>query len=572
MTKRSTFLFLLFTVLCASASASAPQWLEVRSPHFTVLTDSNEQQGRAVADQFERMRWMFQTLYPKRNVDPVAPIVVIAAKNQKSFQALEPEAYLAKGQVKLGGLFMRSLDKNYVLLRLDAVEEHPFANVYHEYTHLQFSADSALLPLWLNEGLAEFMQNTEIRSKDVWLGEPSTDNILFLRQNQLIPLDVLFRIDAKSPYYHEEQKGSIFYAESWALTHYLILSDSVHHTHKSDDYYALVLHHTDPVEAAQKAFGDLNQLQKKLDEYIRHGEYRHLVLSSAAAPLDESAYSVRILKQTEADAACADFMAYVLRLQDARSLIDTVFKADPYNAQAHETMGYIAARDGKFDAAQKWYEEATQLGSRNFLAYYYSANYAMSQGIYQHQKEIEANLRTAIRLNPRYAPAYEQLASALMTLDRISDAEAVLNDLLKVSDSATVAADARQRLTQIKHLQSIAKSRATMETVQGVVGIDDGPKHPNEAPTGPKHEAIGVIRGVSCSYPSVIEFRVENARKSVSLYNNNYSNLNLSVLDFTPPASLNPCTGLEGMKARVQFAESSDKSVDGQAISIELRK
>ena len=35
----------------------------------------------------------------------------------------------------------------------------------------------------------------------------------------------LFAVDAQSPYYHEENKGSIFYAESWALTHYLFTKD-----------------------------------------------------------------------------------------------------------------------------------------------------------------------------------------------------------------------------------------------------------------------------------------------------------------------------------------------------------
>jgi len=33
-----------------------------------------------------------------------------------------------------------------------------------------------------------------------------------LRQNKLLPLATLFTVDHTSPYYHEENKGSIFYA------------------------------------------------------------------------------------------------------------------------------------------------------------------------------------------------------------------------------------------------------------------------------------------------------------------------------------------------------------------------
>jgi hypothetical protein len=319
----------LMVASCGIGLASPEQWIEARSEHFRVLTDSNEKQARRVLDQFERMRWMFHALFPKANVDPVEPIVVLAAKNTKSFQALEPAAYLGKGQLKLAGLFMRVYDKNYVLLRLDAEFEHPFASVYHEYTHLQFSGDAAWLPLWLNEGLAEFIQNTDIRNKDVWLGEPSPDDILYLRQKRLIPLPVLFKVDRNSPYYHEEQKGSVFYSESWALTHFLEVTDREKGSHRMDDYIRLVSQHEDPLTAAEKAFGDLKQLQSSLDSYIRASSYKQFVLNSAAAPIDESAYKVRSLTQTEADAVRADVLVGVQREKEAQALIEAVLKADP---------------------------------------------------------------------------------------------------------------------------------------------------------------------------------------------------------------------------------------------------
>src|SRR5208282_5057684 len=206
----------------------------------TVITDSSDKQGRQILDQFERMRWLFQTLFPKSRVDPALPIVVLAVRGEKDMQALEPAAYLAKGQITLAGLFLSAPDRNYVLLRLDAEGEHPYASIYHEYTHMQFKDDHEWMPLWLNEGLAEFMQNTEFRNKDVLLGQPSADDILYLRQNKIIPLPVLFKLDSNSPYYHEEQKGSVFYAESWALTHYLFVTDKTKGTDRVGDYMKLL--------------------------------------------------------------------------------------------------------------------------------------------------------------------------------------------------------------------------------------------------------------------------------------------------------------------------------------------
>lgn len=240
MTKRILWLLTVLAALVASARDKPENWLEVRSPHFIVLSDSSEKQARQVADQFERMRAVFQDRFPRASIDPGAPIVVLAIKDEKGFRSLEPEAYLGKGKLGLAGLFLRAPDKNYVLMRLDAPGEHPYAVVYHEYTHLLNQKAARWLPLWLNEGLAEFYQTTEIRDKEVLVGEPSEADRALLLQNQLLPLPTLFAVDTNSPYYHEENKGSIFYAESWALTHYLTIRDDHENTHRLNDYMKLV--------------------------------------------------------------------------------------------------------------------------------------------------------------------------------------------------------------------------------------------------------------------------------------------------------------------------------------------
>jgi tetratricopeptide (TPR) repeat protein len=551
-------------------------------------------------------------------VDPPLPIVVLAAKNQKSFQLLEPAAYLAKGQLNLAGLFLKTQDKNYVLLRLDAEGEHPFATIYHEYTHLQFSDALDWLPLWLNEGLAEFVQNTEIRNKDVLLGQASVDDILYLRQNKLLPLATLFKVDANSPYYHEEEKASVFYAESWALTHYLEVTDRQKGTNRISDYMLLVSQHEDPAVAAEKAFGDLKKLQSALENYIRASSYMQFILNSAAAPLDEASYKSKALTQAEADAYRADFLANVKRTEDARTLLDAVLKADPKNVQAHETMGFLAFRDGDTEAARKWYEEAVKLDSQNYLAHYYFAVMSMSGGIPPDYAEVETSLRAAIRLNPRFAPAYDRLAgllamrhenleeahalnlhavqldpgnlafrmnaaTVLTTMSRYTEAAAVLRAAVKMAANPNEVAMVESRLKQVEAIESLGaqpdrmvtappKSAVDIQTAEKVVDIDAGPKHPTEPPDGPKHMAVGVIRGVQCSYPAAIEFHLETVKKPVSLYSNNYFKIEFTALGFTPKGNLDPCKDIEGMKARAQYAESSDKSVDGQVIAVELRK
>jgi tetratricopeptide (TPR) repeat protein len=413
MSKPTVRRLALLTAFVISAgthlSAASESWLELQSPHFTVVTDANEKQGRHIADQFERMRWVFQTLFPRLNVDPPVPIVVIAVKDKKGFQELEPEAYLAKGQIDLTGLFLHGPDKNYILVRLDGQEEHPFATVYHEYTHVQLSSAAEWLPLWLNEGLAEFFQNTDIRDKEVNLGQPSVSDILYLRQQRLLPLATLFQVDASSPYYHEEQKGSVFYAESWALTHYLEMTDKQANTHRLGNYVELLSKHQDPVTAAAQAFGDLQQLQKNLDAYVANARYQYFRMT-ASTTIDPSKFQVKALTLPQANAIRADLLAYNQRTKDARALLDTVLRDDPNNTLAHETMGYLSFREGDRGAALKWYEQAVKLDSQSYLAHFYYAAISMQGGGTDHDARVEASLRQAIKLNPAFAPSYDRLA------------------------------------------------------------------------------------------------------------------------------------------------------------------
>src|SRR5215469_11619106 len=180
MCRKLAVLMVIATACMAPARDKVENWIQVQSPHFVVATNGSEKQARKIADQFERMRSLFHALFPNLKIDPSSPIIVIAVKDEKDFRALEPQEYLAKGSLQLGGLFLRAADKNYVLLRLDAQGEHPYSTVYHEYTHLLLSK-AEWMPLWLNEGLAEFYENTDIDETDARLGQPSVEDIRFLR-------------------------------------------------------------------------------------------------------------------------------------------------------------------------------------------------------------------------------------------------------------------------------------------------------------------------------------------------------------------------------------------------------
>ena len=616
MWKRIVLLLPLLAAAVGAARDKPENWLEVRSPHFTVVTNANEKAGRRIAGQFERMRSVFHVMFPQLSIETGSPIIVLAIKDEKDFRALEPQTYLAKGKLKLGGLFLRAPDKNYVLMRLDAEGEHPYAVVYHEYTHLLLGKSAEWLPLWLNEGLAEFYENTDIHEKDVALGQPSPGNLELLRENRLLPLATLFTVDTSSPYYHEQNKGSIFYAESWALTHYFHVKDHQQKTFRLTAYAELLAKKVDPVTAATRAFGDLKQLQSDLEGYIRQGTFSYFKLSTSTE-VDDTAFKARALTGAQADAVRADFLAYNERVADARPLLDRVLQEDPQNVSAHETMGYLEFRAGHMDEARKWYEQAVKLDSQNYIAHYYFAAIAMNMGASPgDDAQVESSLRAAIKLNPSFAPAFDRLAAfegmrrrnldeahlmaltatqldpgnvgyrvtgahVLMQMDRGKDAEAVLRGALRLAKSpeetamvqnflmhAEEYASARDReKEQDRRRAEEEKIEAEEEAASGesAGAAEEGP------PKGPHRFLIGALQNVHC-HAQRIDLTIAAKGKTMALHSGNYYKIEFTSLGFTPKGDLNPCTDIEGMSAKVEYVESSAKSAAPYVIAIELHK
>ncbi len=399
-------LCLLLSCVMPLSAETSPKWLEVKTEHFTVFTDGGDRQARHTAGQLERMHAVFAKLLPHAADDPGSSIVVLALRDRKSFQSVEPAAYLAKNALDLAGLFLSGDDRNYILLRLDTSGDHPYETVYHEYTH--YMTRHADIPVWLNEGLAQFYQNTDIFDKEVRLGQPNGNEILYLRQQRPIPLETLFSVDHNSPFYHEQDKGSVFYGESWALTHFLFLGDYGKKESRLHDYAEYVLRGESSLAAAQHAFGNIKLLQDELTSYINNGDYRSLTMPLQLA-IDEKALDVKPVPAFEADAARADVLARDGRTGEAEALATQVLAEAPDSAVAHESMGWIKLREGNLDAARKWYGEAVSLHSSSYLAYYYAGSLGMRDGG-DANEDLAEDLRASIKLNPQFAPALVSLA------------------------------------------------------------------------------------------------------------------------------------------------------------------
>src|SRR5437867_657010 len=109
-------LVLLLAMIISSVAVHAQNWVEVRSPNFTVVTDAGDKRGREVALRFEQMRHIFGSLVLREKMNTAVPLAIIAFKDRKGLQQVAP---LWNGKpVELAGVYYQGDDKHFIALDL----------------------------------------------------------------------------------------------------------------------------------------------------------------------------------------------------------------------------------------------------------------------------------------------------------------------------------------------------------------------------------------------------------------------------------------------------------------------
>src|SRR3954462_9215644 len=70
---------------------AAETWVEVKSAHFTVVSNAGQGTAKTLAWQLEQVRSAIATLYPWAKVDLQKPMAVFGVKDETAMKALVPK-------------------------------------------------------------------------------------------------------------------------------------------------------------------------------------------------------------------------------------------------------------------------------------------------------------------------------------------------------------------------------------------------------------------------------------------------------------------------------------------------
>lgn len=325
---------------CAMLPPYDQPFVEVRTPHFEILSAFGEADSRALARTLELFHaGMDRALGIESAADTRAPLRVLAFDDRspgRPFGIRGESAYSVP-----------SVDRPTIVLRTSpGWREVTSVELRHQIAHRRLrDATPHRYPLWLEEGLAQLAGSIDVRGERVLIGQPIGDHATRIRDWRRGSLERLLREEDLSSYTRAARAD--FDARSWALVRVLRSVDA------DGDQGGLtrLRRHLD-AGAMPPLFETLgmgpDELSERIFDYVKKASYRVEVLQLDEATEREPV--VRPIGPAEARVALAELALRLERPKLAEAYFERALAADPDDA--HALAGLACARADRFDAAE----------------------------------------------------------------------------------------------------------------------------------------------------------------------------------------------------------------------------
>lgn len=569
------------------SSAGEKPWIEVKSPHFRVLTDSGAGDARLVAKEFEDFRALMTILYPNFRLESGAPLVIFAAKDEETAKALLPNLWKIKGE-KYASYYSHSWEKQFAMVRLDTWGRGAQPAAFYDYAQMLLSLNCRWIPKWLSVGFDEFYSYALFAENKAYIGNPSP-RLKLLKSLHIapIPVEVLLDVSERSPYMHEYDEVYRFRAEAWLLFHYLVLGPDMGGGAKFQKFFEMIEGGANQKTAFQQVFGSFKSVDAALQRYLERFSLPFNTVSNPAR-FNEKDFTARTMTMAETQAELGGYHLWLRDWDHARDYVKDALGNDPNLGLAHEEQGFLYVHDGKNAEAVLEFLTALEKDKSLFLSQFFKTMMSpqAASEVRADQSVFRQGLTETLNLNLQFAPAFIQLS--LLAL-RQNDLKMALNYAMRAESLEPSRAGYHTYTGQI--LLRMGRYEEAAEHARFVADRWIAADH-NEAfelwnsipeanrPAGdpivedrPKdsQRAEGSLKAGTCGDRTQWSLSVSQAEQTVSFRQAEKFRWGYSDTFWYGQNHISICHGLEGKRTIVFYKPSHDGNTIGEAVEVEVR-
>ncbi|MFN0103399.1 MAG: tetratricopeptide repeat protein [Bryobacteraceae bacterium] len=371
-----------------------------------MITDAGAPTAEKMAHRVEQMRALLG------GSTKFLPLRVVLLGSSPLFAALRPSA-------TVGGFYQSSAEEDWIVVQWGRPDSERAMS--HEIVHAFMEHSGPRRPLWMEEGLAEFYSTALLEHKSAttgrgpqptrnsrpnpaatesvlreflsnsWtIGRPIAMHVRALNQRAWLGEREFFEAGPDSVLREEDSRGSRFYAQSWAVVHYLLTTPGVR-----EKTPALFTALSEGVPFARACEAVLGQRQGMLLEAARRaveeGNFR--TASVAAGPIARPAQLPVALTGEESDAILVNLSLAVGHPHLADKM-----------ARSPAQRGLLALSRGNRGEAERLLAEAVANGAPGAAPHFELAMLIREEK--REPERVAALLRQTVERNPNHAEAH----------------------------------------------------------------------------------------------------------------------------------------------------------------------
>lgn len=397
----------------AGLARAEDEWIELKTPHFTIWSEASEKRTHDWAVEFELFRRGMNQLIPV-DEDHTFPAQIILFRSDRR---IRPYLRLEHGQpTKASAYTTREYGQTLIALSLEGSRDDVRDLVYATALHWQLSAAERRLPDWLEIGLAEVFTTFVLHGDSCEIGANRDYMYRYVRVAGSLPFDRLVSLKSVDLGFSGSDRDYTAHvtAQCWVMAQALLFTSDGIGWDAFRKYVQAPPTGESPSTELDHRFGlNAASLDRRLAAYLDHGKSERISATFDRTNIDAGFVS-RQMAPWEKDLVLGSLLTIGDRLDDADGYLSRAFLAADNDARVREALAIQHLARKELADAGREAQKAIDLGRATYFNHYIVARAALEDLVgTRFNAAVPPNavehLVECLRLNPHFIPAYEFL-------------------------------------------------------------------------------------------------------------------------------------------------------------------